>query len=47
MYVVAQKEHRIKEIIHLHELGTNIFIMDNMLDQKSAGDLVVRSLVFQ
>ena len=38
VYVVAQKQHKIKKNINVHKLCFNIYIMYNMQDQKSAGD---------
>ena len=37
VYMMTQKQHRIKKITHLHELCFNIFIMHSIWDQKSAG----------
>ena len=38
VYIVAQKQHRFKEITHVHKLCFNIYIIYSMQDQKAPGD---------
>ena len=38
IYMVTQKQHRIKKFTHVHKLCFNMFIMYSMWDQKSGGD---------